>query len=71
MAFDANNTPSDDSHLEGVRRLAERVEKKAAWFNELTKAAKGGNPNKLISPRDVYPALFADIDAAFRRGQRK
>lgn len=52
---------------EGVRRLAERVERKQDWFNALVKQAKGGNPNKLVSERDLHKHAFAAICASAKR----
>lgn len=64
MAFDTTNTPDPYA---GVRRLAARMEAKMAWHNALIAKAKGGNPNKLVSARDLHKHAFAQIDAAYRK----
>jgi len=62
MAFD--NTPSDDPFA-GVRKMEARVARHIAERNALVRAAKGGNPRKLVSERDLHKHAFAAISASF------
>lgn len=64
MAFDASNTPDP---YDGVRRIAERVAKHLAERDEAIRQAKGGNPLKLVSERDLHAINFARISASLTK----
>lgn len=46
-----------------AKALADRARAKDADMQRWIKAAKGGNPNKLVGARDLHKHAFADLAA--------